>query len=391
MLFLGLLFPKEDENILASKSNNHSLQNQVNSFQWNCIDGLYENNVKNIHIINFLPVGTYPSYYKDLFIPSKEWTYHGDKHHQVGGMNFHFIKQISRERKCKKFIHNSSDKEILIYSTYLPFLKAIKHLDESYNVTLIVPDMPEYYDYSHVGNIKKLLRKINNRVIYKCLKRVDRFVLLTEAMRDALCVGNRPYTIVEGVCPIDKKEIIGRINSNQKKILYTGSLNKKFGIDVLVNAFLSIPNNNYVLWICGSGDYENSILEVAKKDSRIKFFGYVSKAETMRLQSEATVLVNPRQNFGEYTKYSFPSKNIEYLLSGTPVVAYKLSGIPDEYDAYLNYVEDNSPQTLRDVLITVCEDDTGMYTKKATQAIDFLITEKSPKKQVEKILKIMNL
>ena len=38
--------------------------------------------------------------------------------------------------------------------------------------------------------------------------------------------------------------------------------------------------------------------------------------------------VNPRQNNEEFTKYSFPSKTMEYLASGVPVVAYKLDGIP---------------------------------------------------------------
>ena len=33
---------------------------------------------------------------------------------------------------------------------------------------------------------------------------------------------------------------------------------------------------------------------------------------------------------------------MEYLLTGRPVIAYKLDGIPDEYDNYFHYVEDDS-------------------------------------------------
>ena len=73
------------------------------------------------------------------------------------------------------------------------------------------------------------------------------------------------------------------------------------------------------------------------------------------MQTEVTVLVNPRQNNEEFTKYSFPSKTMEYLSSGVPVVAYKLDGIPDEYDEYLNYVEDNSAEALANKLIEICE------------------------------------
>ena len=56
----------------------------------------------------------------------------------------------------------------------------------------------------------------------------------------------------------------------------------------------------------------------------------------------ADVLVNPRPNEGEYTKYSFPSKNIEYLLSGNPVVGYMLSGMPEDYRRFVYEISPNS-------------------------------------------------
>ena len=77
MLFLGLLFDRNEENIIASKSRNGAVQNQVNAFQWSCIDGLYENGVDDLRILNALPVGTYPRMYSDIIIPSKEWNYNG--------------------------------------------------------------------------------------------------------------------------------------------------------------------------------------------------------------------------------------------------------------------------------------------------------------------------
>lgn len=37
-----------------------------------------------------------------------------------------------------------SDKEILIYSTYLPFLRAIRKLKSDVKITLIVTDLPDF-------------------------------------------------------------------------------------------------------------------------------------------------------------------------------------------------------------------------------------------------------
>ena len=57
--------------------------------------------------------------------------------------------------------------------------------------------------------------------------------------------------------------------------------------------------------------------------------------------SSAAVLVNPRPNNEEYTKYSFPSKDIEYLLSGKPTVAFLLDGMPKCYQDFLYVVDQN--------------------------------------------------
>ena len=104
------------------------------------------------------------------------------------------------------------------------------------------------------------------------------------------------------------------------------------------------------------------------------------------LQKQATVLVNPRQNNEEFTKYSFPSKTMEYLASGVPVVAYKLDGIPDEYDEYIRYVPDNSPETLAKVLMEVCELSGEERQGLGEKARKFVLVEKNKVAQTKRIL-----
>ena len=50
---------------------------------------------------------------------------------------------------------------------------------------------------------------------------------------------------------------------------------------------------------------------------------------------KATLLVNPRPTTEEFTIYSFPSKNMEYMASGTPLLTTKLPGMPEEYHQYV--------------------------------------------------------
>ena len=57
----------------------------------------------------------------------------------------------------------------------------------------------------------------------------------------------------------------------------------------------------------------------------------VPNSEVLKAQSESEILVNPRNDNNEFTKYSFPSKVIEYLGSDTPMIGYILPGMPKEY------------------------------------------------------------
>ena len=41
-------------------------------------------------------------------------------------------------------------------------------------------------------------------------------------------------------------------------------------------------------------------------------------------------------------KYSFPSKNMEYMVSGTPVLTTRLPGMPMEYYPYVYFIEEES-------------------------------------------------
>ena len=83
------------------------------------------------------------------------------------------------------------------------------------------------------------------------------------------------------------------------------------------------------------------IKEAVLKDRRIKYLGQIDPMKAKEWQNKADVLINPRMNNEEYTKYSFPSKTIEYLMTGKPVVAYKLDGMKDIYSDFLYVVPEN--------------------------------------------------
>ena len=122
MVFLGCLFDRKNEAKISAESK-VGLSNAANTFQWNLIDGLNEISDKPVDIINVLPVGTYPGSYAKLFLETKSWSYKGSDNAEIGSINLPFLKQFVREKKIKKLIKKIKDKNIIVYSTYLPFLR----------------------------------------------------------------------------------------------------------------------------------------------------------------------------------------------------------------------------------------------------------------------------
>ena len=124
-------------------------------------------------------------------------------------------------------------------------------------------------------------------------------------------------------------------------------------------------------------------------DSRIEYRGLVPTDEVRVLQKKVTVLVNPRHSTEEFTKYSFPSKTLEYMASGTPVLMSPLPSMPEEYKQYLYLFEDESVNGMKLMIEKVCSLSILELNDKGTSAKIFVHNYKSSKEQIKKILKLI--
>ena len=210
-------------------------------------------------------------------------------------------------------------------------------------------------------------------------------------MQKRLPVKGKAVSVIEGMyySEFDNHFLDGGIcmeQSDEKILLYTGTLHARYCIMTLLRAFMMLKNPSYRLVICGDGDSRNTVLECVKMDNRVSYKGQLPREEILVLQQKATLLVNPRTSEGEFTKYSFPSKTIEYLASGTPVLLYKLAGIPDEYYEYCFTVEDNSDEALSKKIDEILNMDRAVLRSLGMRARKFILTEKSPKNQCKKLV-----
>lgn len=395
-IFLSLMVPQKMADEVRQNSSNN-MADAANALEHNLMEGFTANLPTPPKVINVLPIGSYPQYYKKAFIKKSTFQLCGRSDHEnIGFCNIKFIRNYFIERSVYRSLREYCDSKngdvvLCVYSASAEFLSAAEKLKKRYSNVIvcdIIADLPGMTNLS--SKKSALLQWFIDYKAKKSLKRIENvecFVLLTKQMADYLHI-SKPYCVVEGIA--SKSQQIERKENSKKTILYTGTLHQKFGVMNLVKAFSQIESPDYQLVICGIGDSEKAIREAAEKDSRISFLGQLPRSEVLEWQKQATVLVNPRQNNEEFTKYSFPSKTMEYLSSGIPVVAYKLDGIPDEYDAYIQYVKDDSIESLKKKLVEVCElpDEERQNLGSAGRA--FVLTEKNSAIQTRKIVDLIN-
>ncbi len=220
----------------------------------------------------------------------------------------------------------------------------------------------------------------------KRLQHFSGYVLLTKQMNALVNPKNKPYMVMEGICPPTVPDIDENM-SQEKVILYTGALWKNdAGIEYMVKGFLESSFKDYELHFYGVGELVPWLTEINKEYPNVKYMGCVTNDRVVELQCRSSVLVNPRPSKQAFCKYSFPSKTIEYMVSGTPVLMTKLIGVPEEYFDYVYLIKDETPEGARAAIEEMLAISSKERMKKGRSARNFVISEKNCLKQSKKIL-----
>jgi len=397
--FLGGLFPKEIE-IEVLKKSKGTVQLAANSFQWSLIEGLESNIMKPLRLFNTMFVGSYPRRYRDVLVKGFTFSHtYGAEDINIGYLNFSIIKQFHIPMVLKRtlgdWVSKDRDKKkvLIIYSVQHSFMQLVRFLklkDENLHICVTVNDLPIFTSMHKMNNIfYSLARSRTMKAFRKAIKLIDSFMLVTEPMCKYLGIEDKPYVIVEGMVT-QGSDILNnstkQSDEKTKRIVYTGTLTKKYGILDLISAFRLLRSEEYKLIICGDGEAKETVINAAKEDKRIEYLGTQPHDTVLDIQRKASVLVNPRKNNEEYTRYSFPWKLIEYMLSGNPVICYKLDGIPDEYDDFLVYVEDGSPLVLASKIEEICSMSSSERNTLGRRNREFILREKNNVIQTKKII-----
>ena len=231
-------------------------------------------------------------------------------------------------------------------------------------------------------------KDLNSRLIWFLVSLCTCYVVLTEQMKEQLNP-RKPAIVLEGHVDSNLGGVENCLDrKHPKKVcLYAGALHRKYGIEKLVKAFLMADIADAELHLYGDGDYVEELKKL--RDDRVHFFGTAPNCVIVEEELKSRLLVNPRPTDGAFTRYSFPSKNLEYMASGTPLLTTKLPGMPAEHAAFVYFFKDESVEgmsaTLKELLSKPVEElhQKGMAAKK------YILENKTETKQARRILEFI--
>lgn len=320
---------------------------------------------------------------KFIFLPKGELN--GVKYKHLRTINLPIIKQLLNAVGIYFNVLKYGDKESFVICDGLSYLASkaavlackLKRLKS----VVIITDLPEFF----AGTDEKTVKRYN-----ALFDKFTAYVVLTEKMIEKLGYINKPYVVLEGqVDSLENKMQKIHKKESKKVIMYAGTVQSQYGLKMLVEGFILANLSGYELHVYGNGDYAEEIDRISKVHSNVKHFPSQPNDVIVEKEKEAYLLVNPRPTDEEYTKYSFPSKNMEYMVSGTAVLTTSLPGMPEEYKQYVYLIEDETVAGVCRELKKISELKEDDVVRKGRLAREFVLSEKNNKKQTNRIIEFI--
>lgn len=219
----------------------------------------------------------------------------------------------------------------------------------------------------------------------------DRYVLLTSQMNERVNPKGKPHIVMEALCDLSMSGQNVQIEEkvSPRTVIYAGGIHERYGLKMLAESFVKadIPDARLVYY--GSGSYVEEYKKLCAAHPNLEYRGVAPNEEIVEEELKASLLVNPRPTTEEFTKYSFPSKNMEYMASGTPLLTTKLPGMPEDYYPHVYFFEEESVQGYADALKKVLSLPADTLYAKGVQAKRFVLQQKNYVTQAQRVLGLL--
>ncbi len=200
-----------------------------------------------------------------------------------------------------------------------------------------------------------LLRRFDYRLHRLLIPRLDGRVVVADSIAETFAKG-KSYLRAEGGVGAEMLDRMQRSRaappkeSGRIRIVLAGRLDETNGVKLMLDASELLLGDRYEFWIAGSGPLSELVAEAAGRDPRIVYAGFLPLDELYSLYLSADVLVNARITQDLNTRFFFPSKLLEFMATGIPVISTCSGHIETDFGHALFLLREETPQALASLI-----------------------------------------
>ena len=344
LLFIG--FALSDAEFARVVARDAGMPVQTQRFGWSVIEALKAAGAE-LALVSAAPVTDYPSNSQVLF-RGRPFSVDGTRGTTVAFLNITGIKHLTRfvsaSVAVRRLGRGAGADGIVVHGVHSPFIWVAVRAARRLGVPAVVvltdpPSLPTPYD----GRLSGQLKRLDRRLILAGLSRADGVVALTQDLARDFAPG-RPWLQFEGIArPLAPRAPTSDAAQGSEAVVYAVALAAEYVVRRLIEA-VDASQGSWTLHLYGAGPMTEEVRTAAAERDRVVFHGLVDSTTLASAYGDAALLVNPRPVDQSFVKYSFPSKLLEYLGTGRPVMTTRLPTIPGDYDAHLIYTGDTAEE-----------------------------------------------
>jgi hypothetical protein len=239
-----------------------------------------------------------------------------------------------------------------------------------------------------LGFVREFAYKTLIKISTWCIPRLDGRIVITNSISERYAPNEHALLVDGGVTDL----VIGRlfplkIGEEKKEIdiLFAGGLDEWNHIPLLLEMMNNNQDNRCRLWLVGDGRCRNKVIQATKVNARIRYFGVLGHHDLFQLYQKADILLNIRNTSDPAMKYHFPSKLLEILTVGKPVITTSIAHAAEEYGRYCFILDEETPQALFERIQAIMALSPEERLAFGLRARDYMLREHTWKRQGEKI------
>ena len=163
------------------------------------------------------------------------------------------------------------------------------------------------------------------------------FIALTDGLNDLFNPDGKPSYVFEGLVEDRKGNKVN--DKGNPYFFFGGALMERYGIYQLIEAFKVLNPKDVDLYICGHHGDKDMIRSAIKGNTHIKFLGLLTVNKVIDYEQHAIACINPRPFTEDLDRFSIPSKTLEYMSNGRPVISVKNSILQNKFPDEVIWLE----------------------------------------------------